>query len=72
MRVIMKKILSNDIFIRACKTFLQGFLGSLIVFLNNNTTFDEKVIKSAIIGAIAGGLSATMNFVYDLLKRSDK
>lgn len=72
MKVIMKKILSNDIFIRACKTFLQGFLGSLIVFLNNNTTFDEKVIKSAIIGAIAGGLSATMNFVYDLLKRSDK
>ena len=72
MKVIMKKILSNDIFIRACKTFLQGFLGSLIAFLNNNTTFDEKVIKSAIIGAIAGGLSATMNFVYDLLKRSDK
>ena len=70
---VIKKILTNDIFIRACKTFLQGFLGSLIVFLNNNTTFDEKVVKSAVIGAIAGGLSATMNFIYDLLKKgSDK
>lgn len=67
----MKKILKNDIFRRAIKTFIQGFLGSLIVFMNNNTTFDEKMIKSALIGALAGGLSALMNFILQLLEKGD-
>lgn len=65
----MKKILKNDIFRRAIKTFIQGFLGSLIVFMNNNITFDEKMFKSALIGALAGGLSCVMNMIIELLNK---
>lgn len=68
----IKKILKNDILKRAIKTFIQGFLSSLVVFINSNQNFDEKVIKSALIGAIAGGLSAVMNFIINLLKKGDE
>lgn len=68
----MKKIIKNDIFIRAVKTFIQGFLGAFMVFINTNTTFDEKALKSALIGALASGFSALMNFVIELLKKEEK
>ena len=60
----------KDILIRATKTFIQGFLGSLVVFINGTQNFDEKLIKSALIGALAGGLSALMNFIINLLEES--
>lgn len=69
---IIKKIINNDIFRRTVKTFIQGFLASFIVFLKDNTTFDEKMLKSALLGAIAGGLSALMNFLLTLLEKGDK
>lgn len=65
----MKKIIKNDIFIRAIKTFAQGFLGAFVVFLNTNTAFDKNVLKSALIGALASGFSALMNYVIELLKK---
>lgn len=68
----IKKILNNDILKRAVKTFIQGFLASFIVFLKDNTTFDEKMLKSAILGALAGGLSALMNFIIILLEKGEK
>ena len=69
----MKKIFKNDIFIRAIKTFLQGFLGSLVVFIQGNQNIDEKLLKSALVGALAGGISALMNFIIQLLgKGGDK
>ena len=67
----MKKILKNDIFIRAFKTFIQGFLASFIVFLNNNTTYDEKALKSAFIGALAGGISAVMNYIIKIIGKEE-
>ena len=62
----------KDIIIRACKTFMQGFLGSLVVFINGTTNIDEKLIKSALIGALAGGISALMNFIISLLNKGDE
>jgi hypothetical protein len=59
---------TKDILTRALKTFIQGFLGSLVVFIQSNSNIDEKVLKSAFIGALAGGISALMNFVINLLK----
>lgn len=59
----------KDILIRAGKTFLQAFLGSLIVFINNTATIDKTVLKSALIGAIASGISACMNYVIQLLDK---
>lgn len=65
----MKKIIKSDIFVRALKTFIQGFLGAFVVFMNNNTTLDKNVLKSALIGALASGFSALMNYVLELLKK---
>lgn len=66
---MIKKIINSDIFVRAVKTFIQGFLGAFVVFMNNNTTFDKNVLKSALIGALASGFSALMNYVLELLKK---
>ena len=62
----------KDISIKAFKTFIQGFLGSLVVFIQSNSNIDEKVLKSAFIGALAGGISALMNFIISLLKGDDE
>ena len=58
----MKKNL-KDILIRAFKTFIQGFLGALAVTLPNADITSTEVLKSLLIGALAGGISAVMNFV---------
>lgn len=62
----------KDILIRAGKTFIQGFLGALAVTLPNSNFSDMSVVKSLLIGAVAGGISAVMNLVINLLnKESD-
>ena len=63
----MKKLLKNNIIERAYKTFLQVFLASLIMSLNNVTRVDETLLKSALLGAIASGLSALMNLIIKYL-----
>ena len=37
----------------------------------SNTTYDESVLKSALIGALAGGLSCLMNFIITLLEKGE-
>ena len=69
MKNYLKKIINNDIFRRAIKTFIQGFLASFVLSLNNMTGWDEKLLKSALLGALAGGFSALMNFLYNLVKK---
>lgn len=69
---MIKKVINNDIFRRAIKTFIQGFIACLIVSLNEDIAFDEKTLKSAFIGALAGGISALMNFVLQLLKGDEE
>ena len=61
----------KDILIRAGKTFLQGFLGALAVTLPSSDLTDVTIIKSILIGAVAGGLSALMNFVIQILQKED-
>ena len=62
----------KDILIKDVKTFIQGFLGSLVVFINGSQNIDEKVVKSALIGALAGGLSCLMNYIIKLLNKGDE
>lgn len=59
----------KDILIRAIKTFFQGFLGALAVTLPSSDLTDTTIIKSILIGAVAGGLSALMNFVIQILQK---
>lgn len=61
------KLFENDIFKRCVKTFLQGFLASLMLSLRNNTTLDEKVLESALLGALSGGICAVMNLALEYL-----
>lgn len=62
----------KDITIRAIKTFFQGFLGALAVTLPSSDLTDKAVVKSILIGALAGGISAVMNLVLALLKKEEK
>lgn len=57
----------KDILIRAGKTFIQGFLGALAVTLPNSDFSNTQVLKSLLIGAIAGGISAVMNLALNAL-----
>lgn len=61
----------KDISMRAIKTFIQGFLGALAITLPNSDFTSTEVIKSLLIGAVAGGLSAVMNFVISTLKKEE-
>lgn len=58
----------KDIFIRAVKTFIQGFLGALAVTLPNTDLSSFELIKPIIIGAVAAGISAVMNLTVHLLE----
>ncbi len=60
----------KDIIIRALKTFLQGFLGALVVSLQGSDLTNFEVLKSLLIGAIAAGISAVMNSVLRLLNKN--
>lgn len=61
----------KDIFIRAGKTFLQGFLGALAVTLPSSDLTDMTIVKSILIGAVAAGISCVMNMSVQLLKKEE-
>lgn len=61
----------KDILIRALKTFLQGFLGALAITLPTSDFSNTEVLKSLLIGALAGGISAVMNLILNYLKKED-
>ena len=63
-----KKLKIKDVFIRMLKTFIQGFLGALAITLPNSDLMSESVLKSLLIGALAGGISAVMNLIINMLK----
>ena len=62
----------KDILIRAVKTFIQGFIAAILVSLETREITDKTVLKSILIGAVAGGVSAVMNMTLDLLKKEEK
>lgn len=67
-RINYKKYDIKDILIRALKTFIQGFLASFLLSTNNLSNLDKTVLKSALIGATASGISAVMNLIVNSLK----
>ena len=62
----------KDILIRACKTFIQGFLAVLVVELPNIDLGNEEFVKSIMIGAVAGGISAVMNLIIQKLDNKEE
>ena len=65
----MNKEKIKDILIRCIKTFIQGFLATLLVTVQNG---EVEITKSVLIGAIAGGISALMNLIIKLLNRGEE
>ena len=63
-----KSIDWKDIIIRALKTFAQGFLAALALTLPSANLTDVAVVKSLLMGALAGGISALMNMIMAFLK----
>lgn len=59
----------KDILIRSLKTFIQGFLGALAITLPTTDLTNYELVKSILIGAVAGGISAVMNLIISLLKK---
>jgi len=59
----------KDVLIRAFKTFIQGFLATLIVLLKESDLTDTNLLKSVLIGALAGGISAVMNLILSAMKK---
>lgn len=62
----------KDILIRAFKTFIQGFLGALVITLPTTDLTNYELVKSILIGAVAGGISAVMNLIINLLKKEER
>ena len=62
----------KDIGIRAIKTFVQGFFGALAITLPVSDFSDMSVVKSLLIGAVAGGISAVMNLVANLFNKENE
>lgn len=62
----------KDIAVRTIKTFIQGFIGALAVILPNSDYTDEAFIKSALIGALAGGTCAVMNAIIKALQPEEQ
>jgi len=65
------KYSGKEIFTRASKTFIQGFIGSLAITLPNTDFTSKGVWQSVLIGAIASGISALMNYFSNLLEDED-
>lgn len=59
----------KDILIRMIKTFIQGFLATLVVSTQSGNV---EITKSIVIGALAGGISAVMNLAIKMLETNPR
>lgn len=59
----------KDILIRMVKTFIQGFLATLVVSTQSGNV---EITKSIVIGALAGGISAVMNLAIKMLETNPR
>ena len=60
---------AKDILIRMIKTFIQGFLATLVVSTQSGNV---EITKSIVIGALAGGISAVMNLAIKMLESNPR
>ena len=64
----MKKILNDKFVGKLLKTFIEGFLASLVVTIPSITDIsDLNFVKTVLVGAIAMGVSAVLNLLQEKL-----
>lgn len=59
----------RNILERAGKTFIEAFIGVLVVTLPNADISDKSVLYSIIAGAIATGISAVLNLALNYIDK---
>ena len=60
----MNKILNDKFIGKLIKSFIEGFIASLIVVLQDINNFKSThIIKTTLIGGIAMGISAVLNVI---------
>lgn len=62
----------KDIVIRAFKTFIQAFIAVISISVATTDLTNKEALKALIIGAIASGISALMNYILNLLNKPKK
>lgn len=68
----MRKILNDKYVSKIIKTFIEGFLASLIVSLQTiEDLSDLNLIKTILVGAIAMGISAVLNLFQMYLNKEN-
>lgn len=64
----MKKILNDKFVGKIFKTFIEGFIASLLINIQNINSFgDKELVKTILVGAIAMGISAVLNLIQEYL-----
>jgi len=64
----MKKILNDKFVGKLIKTFIEGFLASLVVTIPTISDIsDLNLLKTILVGAIAMGISAVLNLIQEYL-----
>jgi len=59
MKLFLYKLMSNDVVVRAAKTFAQAFFATLAVGVATVTDFESG--KALLVGAVAAAISAVWN-----------
>jgi len=67
----MNKILNDKFIGKITKTFIEGFLASLIINIQTVNNLSINIIKNILIGALAMGISAVLNLMQSYLKEKD-
>ena len=68
----MKKILNDKFIGKLFKSFIEGFIASLIVVLQDINNFKgTHIIKTTLIGGLAMGISAVLNVIQKRIGGSD-
>lgn len=66
----MKKFLNDTIWGKVLKTFIEGFIASLVITLPTINSFEDiEVLKAIGIGAVAMGISAVLNLLQGYLDK---
>ena len=60
----MKKVLNDKFIGKLIKSFIEGFIASLIVVLQDINNFKSThIIKTTLVGGLAMGISAVLNVI---------
>ena len=69
----MNKLLNDKFIGKILKTFIEGFIASLIVSLNGINDFNDiNLIRTILVGTIAMGISTVLNLIQSKLLEGNK